>query len=217
MAIPTKPPLSTPPTPHDRNEVVRQRLIAIRRRFTDLLAASPPQPNQAVFHCGVLGTDSLSLSRFIDELRTHRTFAGVRTLEMLPAGRYLQDVTRHELKTLLPDNFNERRVFVLENGAEFSASINGFWRHLSALYAKACAGRVHVLVSHDRAALHKKGLEFWAAGHRASAMIYDLKVWGFVEFPILAGALSKNRGVTAIDIYVEDRPGTFTRLESRWP
>jgi hypothetical protein len=216
MSLPTTPPLSTKPTTHERNEAVRQRLIAIRRRFIELLAASPPQPNQAVFHTGVLGTDALS--RFIEQLRTHQTFAGVRTLEMLPAGRYLQDVTRTELKALLPaDNWNTPHLFVLENGAEFSASINGFWRHLSALYAKACAGRVHVLVSHDRAVLHKKGLEFWAAGHRASAVIYDLKVWGFVEFPILAGALSKNRGVTAIDIYVEAPPGTFTRLESRWP
>jgi hypothetical protein len=203
-------------TPHDRNEEVRQRLIAIRRRFTELLAATPPQPNQSVFHCGVFGTDALP--RFVEELRKRRTFAGLRTLEMLPAGRYLQDVTHNELKTLLPaDNWNKPRMFVLENGAEFSASINGFWRHLSALYAKACAGRVHGLVSHDRAVLHKEGLEFWAAGHRSSAMISDLKVWGFVEFPILVGALSRNRGVTAVDIYVEDRPGTFTLLESRWP
>jgi hypothetical protein len=42
----------------------------------------------------------------------------------------------------------------------------------------------------------------------------DLRVWGFVEFPILAGALSSNRGVTRVDIYIESTPGKFRLLES---
>ena len=42
--------------------------------------------------------------------------------------------------------------------------------------------------------------------------LYDLKVFGFVEFPILVGALSGNAGVTAVNIYIEPNPGRFELL-----
>jgi hypothetical protein len=195
----------------DNSEEIRQRLIAVRREFARRLADTPPMRDTAVFHCGVWGSGSVT--RFVTTLRKNPRFAGAQTLEMLPAGKYLYNVTKNELEKSLSLDWNDRRTFSLEAGGEFSASINGMWRHLSALYAKQCSGRVHGLVAHDRARLHKNGLELWAK-HRTASMLNQLKVWGFVEFPILVGALSKNKGVTAVDIYLEDVPGVFRLLES---
>jgi hypothetical protein len=188
-------------------------LIAISQEFALLLDQNPPPRDQAVFHCGAWGSGSVT--RFVSSLRKSPRFIGAQTLEMLPAGRYLYDVTRTELVNILPGDWNQRQTFPVSGGGEFSASINGLWRHLSALYARACSGRVHALVAHDRATLHRRGLELWAKGVRTGQTLNELRVWGFVEFPILAGALSHNSGVTAVDIYVEVRPGQFRLLESK--
>ena len=199
-------------TLRDRNEAIRRQLIAVRQEFARLLEQNPPRRDQAVFHCGAWGSGSVT--RFVSHLRKNPHYGGAQTLEMLPAGQYLYEVTRNELVNILPGDWNQRETFPVSEGGEFSASISGLWRHLSALYARACSGRVHALVAHDRVTLHKRGLELWVKGVRTGQTLNELRVWGYVEFPILAGALSRNSGVTAVDIYIEATPGKFRLLES---
>jgi hypothetical protein len=196
----------------DRNEAIRRQLIDVRQEFALRLDLKPPARDQAVFHCGAWGSGSVT--RFVSHLRKTPRFGGAQTLEMLPAGQYLHDVTRTELVNVLPRDWNQRETFPVPGGGEFAASINGLWRHLSALYARACSGRVHALIAHDLVTLHKPGLELWVKGVRTGQTLNELRVWGFVEFPILAGALSQNSGVTAVDIYIEATPGKFRLLES---
>ncbi len=192
----------------ERNEQVRQRLLVIRDEFRRRLDACPPRAHQAVFYSGT----ETSLVDFIAYLgKLNPAFAGARNLERLPAGQYLVSVMP-ELKSLFPADYNKRARFELPAGLAFSASINGFWRELSARYARACSGIVHVLVAHDRTRLHHKALTFWSQNKRPPGFLDELKVFGFVEFPILVGALSDNAGVTAVKLYVEPRAGHFELL-----
>lgn len=192
----------------ERNEQIRQRLLVMRDEFRRRLDACPPRRHQAVFYSG----SEASLPGFIADLgKRNAAFAGATNLERLPAGQYLVSLMP-ELKRLLPADYNARTRFELPGGQAFSASINGFWRELSARYARACSGIVHVLVSHDRTRLHHKALAFWSQNKRPPGFLYDLKVFGFVEFPILVGALSGNAGVTAVNIYIEPNPGRFELL-----
>jgi hypothetical protein len=193
-------------------ESYRLRMLEIRNEFRRLLEASPPVRNKAVFYSGTTS----SLPRFISYLAAKNpSFVGAANLENLPAGLYLTQV-KSELKRIFgTENFDVRKSFQLPNGAEFTASINGFWRELSARYAKACSGVVHVLVSHDRTQLHLNSLEFWAKRNTGiGGAPRGLRVFGFVEFPILIGALSSNSGVSAVNIYLEPTPGQFRLLQS---
>lgn len=193
-------------------ESYRLRMLEIRNEFRRLLAASPPVRNKAIFYSGM----SSSLPRFISYLAVKNpAFAGATNLENLPAGLYLQSVKSELERMFGTKDFEARKSFQLANGAEFTASINGFWRELSARYAKACSGVVHVLVSHDRTQVHLRSLEFWANRNVGiSGAPQGLRVFGFVEFPILAGALSVNSGISAIHIYVEPTLGQFRLLQS---
>ena len=196
----------------DQNELIRQRLLAIRREFRQLLegpATQRPERNKAVFYSGM----SRSLPDFCHWLgNKNAAFVGAKNLERLPAGEYLHRLRPELIRLFGTANFEERRTFRLPGGTSFSGSINGFWRDLSARYAKACSGVVHVLVAHDRVQLHKHSLEFWIRRGEVSRPPKDLRVFGFVEFPILVGVLSENRGVTAINIYIESAPGAFEPL-----
>jgi hypothetical protein len=191
------------------NAATRQRLLVIRSRFRELLEVDGGRPlrNKAVFYSGA----SSSVQSFCSWLGTQNpSFVGATNLEALPAGAYLQSLTP-ELKRLFgTDDFDKVQTFALPSGASFSASINGMWRELSARYAKASSGVVHVLVSHDRALLHRASIEFWAKGRQNSMLPKALKVFGFVELPILVGMLAENNGVTAVNIYVEDQPSQFS-------
>ena len=191
------------------NEATRQRLLAIRFRFRELLEVDGGRPvrNKAVFYSGT----SSSVQAFCSWLGTRNpSFLGATNLETFPAGAYLQSLMP-ELKRLFgTDDFDKVQSFALPNGASFSGSLNGMWRELSARYAKACSGVVHVLVSHDRALLHRASLDFWAKGRQSSALPKALKVFGFVELPILVGMLSENSRVTAVNIYIENQPRQFS-------
>ena len=191
------------------NEATRQRLLAIRSHFRKLLEMDGGRPlrDKAVFYSGT----SSSVPAFCTYLGTRSpSFLGATNLETLPAGSYLQSLTS-ELKEIFgTENFDEVRSFALPGESSFSGSINGMWRELSARFAKECSGIVHVLVSHDRARIHQASISFWANGRRDSLLPKDLKVFGFVELPILVGLLSENRGVTAVNIYTENQPRTFT-------
>lgn len=191
------------------NEATRQRLLAIRSRFRQLLDLDGGRPlrNKAVFYSGT----SSSVQAFCFWLGTRNSsFLGAMNLETLPAGAYLQSLTP-ELKRLYgTEDFDKVQTFKLPSGVSFSASINGMWRELSARYAKASSGVVHVLVSHDRAQLHRASLDFWAKSRQSSMLPRALKVFGFVELPILVGMLSENSGVTAVNIYIENQPSQFS-------
>jgi hypothetical protein len=190
----------------------RLRMLEIRNEFRRLLATSPPLRNKAIFYSGM----SSSLPRFISYLAAKNpAFAGAANLENLPAGLYLQSVKSELVRMFGTKDFEVRRTFQLTNGSEFTASINGFWRELSARYANACSGVAHVLVSHDRTEVHFRSLEFWANRNVGiGGAPPGLRVFGFVEFPILIGALSSNSGISAINIYVEPTPGQFRLLQS---
>ena len=193
------------------DEAKRQRLLAIRREFRRLLDndAGRPLRNKAVFYSGTSG----SLPGFCRWLGTRNpAFAGAVNLESLPAGAYLQSTNAELTRLFGTEDFDEVRTFQLPDGSSFSGSINGLWRELSARYAKACSGVVHVLVSHDRTQLHLRGLEYWARRQTSASSPKDLRVFGHVEFPILVGMLSANSGVTGIAIYTEPRPGHFSQI-----
>lgn len=192
------------------NEATRQRLLAIRSRFRELLKERGPLRNKAVFYSGT----SSSVAMFCSWLgRQNPAYLGAQNLESLPAGAYLHGL-KTELQTMFgTEDYDHVQSFALPDGSSFSGSINGLWRDLSARYAKACSGVVHVLVSHDRTRLHRASLEFWAKDRSNARLPKDLKVFGFVELPILIGQLSQNSGVTAVKIYVEPQPGQFSLLE----
>jgi hypothetical protein len=196
---------------HLSDDAKRQRLLAIRKEFRRLLDADGGRPmrNTAVFYSGT----SALLPAFRTWLgKRNPAFSGAINLESLPAGAYLAGLT-DELKSLFgTEDFDTTRSFQLSDGASFSASINGMWRELSARYAKACSGVVHILVSQDRAHLHRASLKFWADRGGSTLLPKDLKVFGFVELPILVGMLSTNSGVTAVNIYTESGPGEFALL-----
>jgi hypothetical protein len=180
-----------------------------RRLLKEELRRSPMLFNKAVFYCGVLDS---SLKRFLEYLAKDRAYRGAKNLELLDAGKFLER-TIPELRNILPADYDVRRTFYLPGGLTFHASINSFWRELSARYARLCSGIVHVLVGHERTKFHHKGLEYWAKnGRRDPTTLKALKVWGFVEFPILIGAIADNAGVTAVKVYVEPSPGVFTLL-----
>ena len=82
----------------DKNEEVRQRLIAVRREFAARLAQRPPVRDRAVFHRGVW--KSGSVETFITYLRRNPGFTGAQTLDKLPAGEYLTEVTHELVKDL---------------------------------------------------------------------------------------------------------------------
>lgn len=188
------------------NEATRQRLLAIRARFRELLLEQVPLRNKAVFYSGT----SSSLPKFCSWLGTKNPeYLGAQNLESLPAGAYLQSIAPELMAIFGTKDFDEVRTFALSGGTYFSGSINGMWRELSALFAKACSGVVHVLVTHERAKLHRASIEFWTKTRENSAFPKSLKVFGFVEFPILIGMLSHNSGVTAVNIYIETEPGHF--------
>lgn len=195
------------------NEATRQRLLFIRSRFRQLLELDGGRPlrNKAVFYSGT----SSSVQAFCSWLGTRNSsYLGATNLETLPAGSYLLSLMP-ELKRLFgTEDFDKVTTFALPNGASFSGSINGMWRELSARYAKASSGIVHVLVSHDRAQLHRASLEFWAKSRQSSTLPKALKVFGFVELPILVGMLSENSGVTAVNIYIESRPLEFSLVDA---
>lgn len=190
------------------NEATRQRLLAIRSEFRRLLEIDGQRPlrNKAVFYSG----SSASLPAFCAWVgRQNPAFAGATNLESLPAGLYLQG-RNAELKRMLgTEDFDQLETFAIAGSASFSASINGMWRELSARYAKACSGVVHVLVSHDRAQLHRASLAHWGTNRQAAPLPRTLKVFGFVELPILVGMLSENSGVTCVNIYTEMTPHQF--------
>ena len=192
-------------------ELTRQRLLAIRAEFRRLLELPGGQPlrNKAVFYSGTRG----SIDSFCAWLgRKNSAFLGATNLERLPAGLYLERMGPELIRLFGTADFDQVRTFVLPGGSFFSGSINGLWRELSARYAKACAGAVHVLVSHQRAQIHRESLAFWARSGRRAGLPKDLRVLGFVELPILLGQLSRNLGVTAVDIYIENHPGSYTPL-----
>lgn len=191
------------------NEATRQRLLAIRSRFRELLELDSGRPlrNKAVFYSG----GSSSVHAFCSWLGTRSpSFLGATNLETLPAGAYLHSLAPELTRLFGSDDFDKVQTFALPNGASFSASINGMWRELSARYAKASSGVVHVLVSHDLAQLHQASIDFWAKGRQNSMLPRTLKVFGFVELPILVGMLSENSGVTAVNIYIENRSRKFS-------
>jgi len=193
----------------DTNERLRRRFLAIRAEFVRRLAHDPPRPNGALFYCGA----RQSLPAFKTFLGARDpAFLGARTLEETSAGRFLVETTERELVAVLGSDYYRVSTFTLAGGGAFTQSIAGIWRDLSARYATACAGVVNALVSHDRARIHRQGLEAWTRGDRPPGILRALRVFGFVEFPILVGALARNRGVRVVDVYLERSPGRFERL-----
>jgi hypothetical protein len=193
------------------DEYKRRRLLAIRKEFRRLMDmdAGRPLRNKAVFHSGT----AASVPAFCHWLGTRNSaFAGAVNLESLPAGAYLQRTNPELVRIFGTSDFDQIRTFQLPDGSSFSGSINGMWRELSARYARACSGIVHVLVSHDRTLLHRASLTYWANRPAHSVLPKDLKVFGFVEFPILAGMLASNSGVIGILLYTEATPGKFLQL-----
>lgn len=194
-----------------RNERLRQRLVTIHAECRRLLAKDPPQPDRALFHSGSMG----ALPAFKSFLAAKNpAFQDARSLEELEAGRYLAGLRDELVESGLSPDYDESREFTLPSGARFGASLNGLWRDLSARYAMSCSGIVNALLSVERAQLHRQGLELWATGRRHPGFLRKLRVFGFVEFPILAGALARNAGVTAVHVYAGSPDGRFTLLDN---
>ena len=194
----------------ERNERLRERLVEIRAMCRTLLAADKPLRDNAIFHCG--SKDFLSAFRVFLAAK-NPAFQNARPLEELAAGRYLAGLKDELLERGLPADYDENKEFRIPGGATFGASFNGLWRDLSARFAQECSGVVNAIVSPDRAQLHRQGLELWATGRRHPGFLRSLRVFGFVEFPILAGALARNVGVTEVNIYTGSAAGQFQLLE----
>lgn len=185
----------------NRNETIRLRLLAIRAEFRRKLDDDTARGlhNRAVFYSGV---DAAAVRRFCTWVgQQDAACLGATNLESLSAGRYLHE-RRDELVQLFGSgDFDHRAAFDLGDGSSFSGSIMGLWRELSARYARACSGQVHVLLAPDRARLHRASLAYWSRGRRTAGLPRELKVFGFVELPILMGLLADNRGVSAVRLY----------------
>ena len=192
------------------NEAKRQRLITIRNELRSLMGGIALPRHKSVFYTGTRE----SIEAFCSWLGSRDlAYYGAQNLEQLAPGRYLEGL-RFELFDLFgTSDFDELRKFDLGDGTEFSGSINGLWRELSARYAQACSGVVHVLVRHDRVHLHRDSLEYWARSRQDTSLPKDLRVFGFVELPILVGQLSRNGGVTAVQIYVEPERGRYELVQ----
>lgn len=199
--------------PIDIQEKDRQRMLAIRREFRARLLAEDsrlPGRHQAVFYSGA----SASVPAFCRWLgERNAAWLGARCIDDTCAGEYLLGCMDELRRLFATKDFDEVRSFRLPDGTVFQASINGFWRELSARYARNCSGVVHVLVAHDRTQLHLRSLAFWAARGRTGTLPAGLKVFGFVELPILVGQLADNQGVTAVRICLEERLGSFRVLD----
>ena len=121
------------------------------------------------------------------------------------------------------------RTYLVTIAAATAASalgcLMGFWRELSARYAQRAEGCVHVLLTSARLELTATSERFWGARMRRSTVeglgpvnfLDKLKTFGFVEFPILSGILSRNAGVTMINIYERlgnEDSGNFAFVEN---
>jgi hypothetical protein len=193
------------------NERLRRRLVAVNAECRRLIVLDPPRRDRAIFHCGCTQDDLRAFRAF---LGAHNpAFQSARTLEELAAGEYLVSVKSELIALGLSPDFDEPRQFATDDGVSFGASLNGLWRGLSARYARACAGIVNAVVAEHRAQVHRQGLQLWSSGQRHGGYLAALRVFGFVEFPILAGALSRNAGVADVRVYRGSANGRFTLID----
>jgi hypothetical protein len=197
------------------SERVRVALVEIRREMRKLWKEFPPPQHGAVFHSGSNEDELTAFKQFLARRHSTTTFF---TLEETEAAKYLVAQRPVILRLLYSDvtspdeeDWNRRRLFRLRNNAEFAPDYMGFWRELSARFAQRVTGTVHVLLSSDRARLPERGSTFWHYRRQGASGkdFRQLGVFGFVEYPILSGDLSKNGGVTKILHY--QRRGTDFR------
>lgn len=206
--------LSSNQAPNWVDEVARQRFLAIRRRMRDLIEAETLPTDGVILYSG---TKKNVLNNFKSYLAS-QGYQNTVYLEMTQAGKYLEEMTDDLLKNYLPDADWNSWVTFSGNDGSFTVSLMGFWRELSARFAKKARGCVHVLLTNARLELPEVGQMFWETrlhggeieGLRAKDFLSELKTFGFVEFPILFGQISKNAGVRLIKVYEWKGGGSFT-------
>lgn len=204
------------------DDMVRQRFLAIRARMRALMAAEDLPVDGVILYSGT--------REFLNDFRSHLEKQGCAPtvyLEMTQAGIYLEQMTHEVLKHDLlshPDaDWNKRVAFSGAQGS-FTVSLMGFWRELSARFAKKASGCVHVLLSRGRLELPQAGQMFWeqrlrsgaTEGLSAETFLAELKTFGFAELPVLLGQISSNTAVQSIKVY-EPLGGSSFRLDRTIP
>lgn len=190
-------------------EQLRLRLLEIRRTMRDLLK-NVKLPENGVILYSRTAPALPAFSRFLVDNRFAKETV---YLEQTDAGKYLEQQTTHFLKSQLApgdkDDWNRWKTFDDGSGTTFTASLMGFWRELSARFAKLAVGDVHVLVPPELLDVPAAAQSFWSErlkdGHikglQAKDFLGDLRTFGFVEFPVLFGLISKSASVRSIRMY----------------
>lgn len=187
---------------------VRLQLLEIRRRMRELIKGVQLPADGVILYSGTRAALD-DFSRFLVRQKLARETVYIEQTE---AGRYLEQQSQGVLANLLAPgggDWNQRVGFQDGDGATFSASLMGFWRELSARFAKAASGNVHVLLPPGRRDIPETAASFWTArlqhgaieGLEAKDFLADLRTFGFVEFPILYGLISTNASVRTIKLY----------------
>jgi hypothetical protein len=197
-------PLGRSGTPADDGRILgradRAWLTRARMMLRDLIEWEQLPRNGVVLHARV---DDDTLARFKQLIA--REYGAAKTLADTEAGRYLDELSKGRLKSLLPSGpgeWNDWRYAV--DGTH--ESLNGMWRELSARFVQRASGIVHVLV--DSADRLSAGVAHWDWQHSSRTTISpDLdrfRTLGFVEYPILKGRIGSNKEVTEVIIYGPD-------------
>ncbi|MGE0718902.1 MAG: hypothetical protein AB7P02_25880 [Alphaproteobacteria bacterium] len=206
------------PRPPPLTDEMRRMLQDLRRRLRQHMAEmeqeSPLPRNGAIFYSGV---DEPAVRAFCDHLlaidprQPAERRIGRRPvhLEATRAGMLLVRMTRMVLQRLLlasPDDDWTTRVALRSGPPEATVSLIGFWRELSARYARMAAGTVQVLLGPGREHLVEAGRQFWSGrtaegGQQQAPSFAQLRTFGFVEVPILLNMIADNRRVDRLAIH----------------
>lgn len=183
-----------------QDDLARQRLLAVRHRVRELIKDQLVPRDGMLLYSGIPDQQRASVMRALTAATGQ---SETLYIEQTEAGKYLEVQSSGLLTEYLGSDWAAYAQVSLGE-ADFKVSILGFWRELSARFAKLASGEVHVVLPPDRLHLPESGEALRKSrgdGEAPTVSWKELKTFGFVEFPILFGLISKNAGVTGIRVY----------------
>lgn len=226
-----------PGTP-DAAQALRHEMLSIRYTMRELMARQQIARDSTILYSGFNVMRQAELFKDFQSWLSAQDAPRTIYLEATEAGRYLHQATTgfltHWLKAA---DWNERQMF-RDGGRQYTVSLMGFWRELSARFARKASGTVHLLLPPERVELLDVANAFWKmrrashefdeggfldsqretrfarsvsekllsgrADEAARVFTEELRVLGFVEFPVLYGWIATNAGVDGIRVYTCD-------------
>lgn len=138
------------------DETLRQRLMAIRVTMRAMMKDQSIPRNGSILYSGFNVRDDEDVFERLCNWLSLRGYPGSIYLEKTNAGKYLSNVTEGYLKSCLDSDWNTHK----DIGGS-AVSLMGFWRELSARFAKKASGTVHLLLRPERIELLDIAYNFW--------------------------------------------------------